>query len=274
MNNIILFTVRSGSTTFADILSYSTNTLNLGESHSCVRDYNYNTDAHKETDLYNLFRNTNVVNRFYNEHTRSGDYIGLFKSRERRTDLLKTVNINWTIKENTDKITMDTNFVDYWAKAGANIYMTYRKDLVKQFISFINARYRTEVLNLPNNAQFIFTNTDQGYRYEDMKIRYSWLLNYVNVFLAQVMMWRITYEKHKDIVKLVCYEDHVKPMNFESFGIKKEVVQQYQNEPKHLVPTPFNTDRAVVVDDHPEPIINAWNQSLYLVQKHKYLVEV
>lgn len=274
MNNIVLFTVRSGSTAFADILSYSTKTINLGESHSCVRDYNYNTPSNKQTDLYKLFYNTNITNNFYNMRTKGGDYIGLFKARKKRSDVLKETALQWTIKEQTHKLTMDQEFVDYWVKSGANIYMTYRKNLVNQFTSFINARYRTEIVKFPESNHFIFTNNSQPIRYNQMFVNYSWLHNYLNVFLAQITLWRVTYEKYKNVAQLVCYEDHVKPMNLEAFGIEKATVELYQNEQQHLVPTPFNTNTLIVNDDHPSPVVDAWSQSLYLVNKHQYLVEV
>ena len=99
---------------------------------------------------------------------------------------------------------------------------------------------------------------------------------YTNVFIEQLLMWRVVYEalKSYDNFKLVSYEKQIKPMILDSVGIDNAVVERYRNETKRLVPTPNNTDNVIVTDDHPHPTVGAWEQSLFYIQQHKYLVEV
>lgn len=279
MSNLILFTNRSGSTILQDILSYADGSINLGEGlHSIVRDYNYNTTKNKQSDLYGEFAQFNLTGQYHNQQTRGSDHIGFTKGKQKRINLLKNTSQQWTVKEQLEKQTIDVNFIDYCARSDINIYMTHRRDVVAQFKSKINARYRLEVAThlhgRNHKSQFIFTNQDAFKTYEEMRINFLWLHLYTNVFIEQLMIWRVIYERYKDVVKLVSYEDCIKPMNFESLKINSNIVEQYKKERKHLVPTPFNCERVVVTDDHPKPIIGAWQQSLYYVEKHKYLVEV
>ena len=154
--------------------------------------------------------------------------------------------------------------------------MTHRQDIVSQFISKINARYRLEIakFGVSGDSQFIYTNNDTSTQYDTMSIEFKWLYMYLNVFIEQLMMWRVLYEMFKKHVKVVSYENHIRPMKFESFGIQNSLVGQYKQEKQHLVPTPVNANKVIVIDDHPKPIIGAWEQSLHYVERHKYLVEI
>lgn len=274
MSNLILFTNRSGSTIFCDLLSYAHNTVNLGEGiHSLTRPYNFNTPENKETPLYKIFSLYNMTGSHHNNDTRGSDHIGFFKKKEQRINLLKNAEHQWTVKEQTEKLTIDQEFIDYCCHNNINVYMTHRHDVVSQFISKINARYRLEVAKYGDN-QFIYTNNHPHQNYNEMIIQFRWLHMYVNVFLEQLMLWRILYEKYKPYVKLVSYEKHIKPMKLEEFGITDEIVVKYNHEKQHLIPTPFNTERVIVVDDHPAHITGAWEQALYYIKRHQYLVEV
>ena len=99
---------------------------------------------------------------------------------------------------------------------------------------------------------------------------------YVNVFLEQLMIWRIIYEKfkHYDTFKIVSYEREIEPMNLIRLGIDSETVSKYKAEEQHLVPTPHNATKVVVEDDHQSPIAGAWDQALYYINRHQYLVEI
>ena len=68
MNNLILFTNRSGSTILTDLISYSQGTINLGEGlHSLARQYNYNNDIQRQSELYKQFSSTSITARYHNE---------------------------------------------------------------------------------------------------------------------------------------------------------------------------------------------------------------
>ena len=99
---------------------------------------------------------------------------------------------------------------------------------------------------------------------------------YTNVFLEQLMMWRVVYEKFKSYptFKIVDYENEIEPMALEECGIGSEDVSKYRMETNHLIPTPHNTVNVIVEDDHRKPIKGAWEQALYYINRHKYLVEI
>ena len=277
MSNLILFTNRSGSTILTDLISYSQGTVNLGEGlHSLVREYNYNSDALRQSKLYDQF-SSSLTARYHNEKTKGSDHIGFFKAKSKRIEILKQSNESWTIKENLEKQTIDFSFIQDCIDSGVNVYLTHRKNLMEQFISKINARYRLEISNLrPNtqSSQFIFTNEDSYVRYDTMHIPFSWLNMYTQVFIGQLFMWRVIYDRFKNDIKLVSYEDNIKPLQLEKFGITQQHIQQYQKEKVHLVPTPHNTNKVVITDDLPAPILGAWQQALYYVDRHRYLVEI
>lgn len=277
MSSIILFTNRSGSTLLCDIIAYNDRSVNLGEGlHSLARDYNYNAPGNQSTGLYKEFSIKSLTAQFHNPQTRGSDHIGYFKAKAARLELLKNPALNWTAKENLEKQTYDVSFTDYCVANGIDIYLTHRRNIIAQFISKVNARYRLEVANLGKNneSQFIYTNDSAVHHYNEMKIKFSWLYLYVNVFLEQLMMWRIAYERYKHVAKIVSYEDQIKPMNFTAIGIEDKVVEQYKMESQHLIPTPHNAKEVVVLDDHPRPIAGAWEQALFYINKHKYLVEI
>ena len=274
MSNIVLFTNRSGSTLLADILAYNDGSINLGEGlHSMARDYNYNKAGNRETALYKKFSEGSLTVNHHNVRTRGSDHIGFFIAKQQRIDLLKNTKEQWTVKENLEKLTIDWKFIRHSADNGINVYLSHRRDVVAQFISKINARYRLEVARQKNGSPFIFTNNSTFEHYDEMKINFNWLHMYVNVFLEQLMMWRVVYETFPNI-NVVSYEDVIQPMNFESLGISNATTEKYKTLTQHLIPTPFNTKNVVVIDDHPKPISGAWEQALYYIEHHKYLVEI
>lgn len=284
MNNLILFTNRSGSTILTDLISYSQGTINLGEGlHSAVRQYNYNKDNQRHSELYNQFSNS-LTGMYHNEKTKGSDHIGFFKAKSKRIEILKQSNESWTVKEQLEKQTMDFSFIQYCIDNGVNVYLTHRRNIIEQFISKINARYRIqqqeEYARLPNlrpnvrSSSFIFTNEDSCMKYNAMHVPFSWLHMYTHIFIGQLFMWRVVYDRFKNDIKLVSYEDNIKPLQLENFGVTKQHVDDYQKEKVHLVPTPHNTNKVVITDDLPAPILGAWQQALYYVDRHKYLVEI
>lgn len=277
MSNLVLFTNRSGSTILADLLAYQDGSINLGEGlHSIARDYNYNKAGNKDTDLYREFSESSLTRDHHNISTRGSNHIGFFRAKAQRIQLLKDTRYQWTVKENLEKLTIDVPFIQYCCSNYVDVYITYRYDIVAQFISNINARYRSEILKLDNGGQFIYTNNDiqtPYQQYGEMRIKFHWLHMYVNVFLEQLMMWRIIYEKFKQHIKVINYEDEIQPMNFHDY-ISNDTVVWYKQEKQHLVQTPYNTDIVVVEDDHTKPIIGAWQQALYYIKRHQYLVEI
>jgi hypothetical protein len=278
VSNLVLYTYRSGSTLLADLLSYSQGTINLGEGlSSLVRHYNYNLPEHRQTDLYKAFT-THMSGRYYNMGTKGSDHIGFFRAKAERINILKNSNEQWTIKDTLEKLSLELSFIEHCIDNNINIYMTHRRNITEQFISKINARYRQEISDLKTKdhtkADFIYTNQDTFATYDEMKVPFSWLHMYVNVFLGQLFMWRTVYDRYRDYIQVVSYEDNIKPLKLSKFGISDEHIRHYNQEQTHLVPTPFNSKNLVVADKLPPSINSAWEQSLYLVAKHQYLVEI
>lgn len=272
MSNVVLFTYRSGSTVLADLLAFKQGTINLGEAlHSAVRNYNYNTEQHRQTTLYKSCLES-LTGKYHTPQTRGSDFIGFHKAKEKRIELIKQYPGNWTVKDNLDKLSFSSKFIDYCIDNNINVYMTHRSDIIKQFVSKINARYRAEIAKDP--TQFIFTNDAEYNPYDQMVISFAWLRLYMQVFLDQLLVWRTVYERYKPYIKLVSYEKHIQPMQLDEFGITQDDVKQYKNLSTHLVPTPINATRVIVTDDHPAPMVGAWEQTLYHINHHKYLVEI
>jgi len=285
MNNLILFTNRSGSTILTDLISYSQGTINLGEGlHSLARQYNYNNDIQRQSELYKQFSSTSITARYHNEITNGFDHIGFFRAKSKRIEILKQSNESWTAKEQLERQTIDFSFIQYCIDSGVNVYMTHRKNIIEQFISKVNARYRIQqdedYRKFPDHrpnvrtSSFIFTNEDNCMKYDTMYVPFHWLHMYTMIFIGQLFMWRVIYDRFKNDIKLVSYEDNIKPLQLEKFGITQQHIQQYQKEKVHLVPTPHNTNKVVITDDLPAPILGAWQQALYYVDRHKYLVEI
>lgn len=277
MSNLVLFTNRSGSTILTDLLAYRDGSVNLGEGlHSAARNYNFNTNENKKTLLYKQFSYHSLTAAHHNYQTRGSDYIGFFEAKQRRINLLKTTDIQWTVKEMLEKLTLDMPFIKYCASNNINVYLTHRQDIVSQFISKVNARYRSEIAEHNHYSNFIYTNQCKFTDYDEMRIKFNWLHMYTNIFVEQLMVWRIVYEQLKsyNLLKIVSYENEIKPMNLARCGIDNNILSKYNNERQHLVPTPKNATKVIVQDDNTKQIVGAWQQALYYVERHKYLVEV
>lgn len=282
MSNLILFTPRSGSTILCELLSYSQNTINLGEGiHSIIRGYNYNTKLSQETNLYKEFSKFSLTGNFHNLKTRGSDHKGFDSNQQKRINLLKASNFNWTAKCNMEKFLINIDFIDYCVDNGVNVYITHRRNILDQFISHINTRYRGELdQGGPTDKGYIFTKQDidtatsATRRYSELIVPFSWLYRYTDIFLNQLLMWRALYERYKDKIIVVSYEDNIKPMDLTKFGITDDFIKKYHTNVNHLKPTPSNCSNIIVQDDHPKPILPAWNQTLFYVKKHQYLVDI
>ena len=274
MSNLILFTNRSGSTVLADIIAFNDRSINLGEGlHSLARDYNYNSLENKDTTLYKDFSTVSLTRDHHNPSTRGSDHIGFFTGKSKRINQLKFTNLEWTVKENLEKQTADIPFIDYCINNNVKVYITHRRDIQAQFLSVLNARYRLEIAKQQGPSQFIYTNQDQFQKYNEMRVPFNFVYMYLNVFIDQLLVWRAVYEKYKNQLTVVSYEDNIRPMDFTSIGISNNVVDQYKKETQYLVPTPNNTNKVIVVDDH-KGIQGTWEQTTFFVDRFKYLVDI
>lgn len=274
MNKLVLFTNRSGSTLLCDILAYASGNINLGEGlHSVTRDYNFNTKENKQTDLYKEFAGTNISSLHVTTRNRGSDFIEFGKARGERIQRLKTCNDKWIAKYNVELVVFDKTFIEYCVNSNVKLYMTHRENIVDHFVSRMNAWYRYEIIKHKNEG-FIYTNNTPFDTYDSIIVKFDWLQQCMITFIQQLLLWRTIYEMYKENIELVSYENVIKPMSFESIGINSNVIQSYKQEMQHLVPTPYNTTNVIVVDDHPKPIVGCWDQTIYFLNQHKYLVEI
>lgn len=274
MNKLVLFTNRSGSTLLCDIIAYADGCINLGEGiHSVARHYNYNREQNKTTELYRKFSETNLATKYVTTKNRGSDFIEYSRAIRDRSLLLHNTTESWVAKYNLEIIIFDNNFIQRCVDNNVCFYITHRENIVDQFVSRINARYRYEVAKHKNEG-FIYTNNTPVENYHTMIVKFDWLQQCMVTFLEQLMLWRVIYERLKDHVNVVSYERCIQPMDFTSIGINHDTVTKYLQEKQHLIPTPINTTNIIVVDDHPKPIIGAWEQTLYFISKHKHLVEI
>lgn len=280
MNTIILFTNRSGSTLLSDLVAYKTGNVNLGEGlHSIARDYNYNRHGNRDTQLYKDFSNYNLTGMFHNGQTMGFDHTGFHQKKQERINILKNTIVPWVAKDQTDGQTFDPNFFQYYINNNTNVLITHRRDIVSQFKSWINARYRSEIVKPgllglePGRSDFIFTNNSDYYKYNTMTIPFHWLYGYTRVFVTQLMFWRCIYEMAKDKATVVSYEDHIKTNNLEHIGIGSETINNYFSQDQYLVPTPINADR-VIVTNGPTGIGDVWQQALFYINTFDHLVDI
>ena len=129
--NIILFAPRTGSSYLSNLIAFAANTQFYSE-HWVVYPkakpiqlmYAESVNGYQNPNSFNLGK----INIFYNEVLRRTDY---FNSTD-----------NWTIKmHNFYAGGVSRNFIEQQIKNGSNILLTHRRDIVQQFLSFVNAAY-------------------------------------------------------------------------------------------------------------------------------------
>lgn len=219
MNNLIIFTPRTGSTILGELLAVSGCGVNMNEALN---------EIPKLLAVDPTIKNGEAV---INMQTKDA-YDQFHTLKQRRIEKLKSVN-DWTIKEICDSYfaSHHIDFVRYCCAApNTNVYMTYRKDIVSQFISY---------LNMVARKQSVYRINDRVN--EGSILSYDTVIKKANSFVNNLIYWRLIYELFKDNVILVCYEDVIKPMSFTSIGIDTTVVNNYQMRDNRLIPTPYNS---------------------------------
>jgi len=272
-NSLILFTMRTGSTIFSDLKAYSAGGCNLGEGlTSRVRDYNYSKKIYRNTDFYKTFI-PNLQGRHYGSTGMFGGQINFFEEKNKRaTMLFNNLDYDWVIKEMVDKHLIDLNIIRRFIECKhVNIYMTYRRDLKAQFISYINAYYRNKI-DKQLNGGFIFQNNEEYVPYSRIEMDNDSLFNTVNRFLNTIIYWRSCYEVFKEDIILVNYEDHIKPMKLRRFGITERDIREYNNLNGHLVKTPANVEDIYITNDDAKQ--KRWQDVLYLIDRHQEFVNL
>lgn len=236
-NNLIIYTPRTGSTILAEILSASSGCVNLNEGivDSCVSPFNkeqmLKDNEWKEfvPSLQHILKTTVINNQTY-------DFSVYHKAKQKRIDILKN-KLNWTVKETCVPTLTNIDFIKHCCDNQVNVYMVYRKNIVDQFISFVN---------IVGSGQSIFTSRDNTK--QRISIRNDVIEAKTLPFINSLIYWRLLYEMFQTKVKLVCYEDVIKPMNFLSLGVDECVVKKYNLRDNHLIPTPFN----IIEDSNPK----------------------
>jgi hypothetical protein len=235
---------RSGTTILNALLKEQFNVWNLGE------DWKTNSS---EIDISNL----------------RSDLPALSREQKIRLNYLKdNVDKNWILKIWPEYCLLQKNILDEMKHTDVEIIMTQRKNIEEHFNSWINALYRKdqfeikeyEFYNLNVNAHSL----DDKYDIIDMSERN--IITFFNYFCNSLVGWRLTYELFKDRIKLVSYEDEIKPLSLKSLGITNETIDQYHKKEVHLVQTPFNSNNFTQKQ--------TYSQCIEILQNYRYLVEV
>jgi hypothetical protein len=229
-SNLILYTPRTGSTFFSEIISVSSGCINLSEGlvDSCVSPFNSN--QLDSTNQWDAFK-PSLQQYIFNEVIQNGRYnfVPYHKEKQKRIDILKSRD-NWTIKETCSTFLTNIDFIQYCCNStNVNVYMMYRRDVISQFRSLMNMSKRKSV----------YTSDEVNIAPPNEPVSDETILGKTPMFAASLVYWRMLYERFRSKVTLVCYEDVIKPMNFSSLGISDDVVKTYNMRYNHLIPTPF-----------------------------------
>lgn len=275
MSNLVLFTLRSGSTFLADILSYAENTINVGEGvFSKVFDVNYNTEENKKLEFFRKFTTDIVEETFSVEKKGRKEY---YQKHLDRIELLKNAKQPWTAKLLlSTQLIYNDELIKHCLANNIKIYLTHRKDIVQQFLSYMVAK-TLSMREKNNRTGFIYTNiTDRSlHNGPSMRVEGKLAEMYILNFLSQLALWRSVYKKYGNNLTVVSYEDAIKPKNFKSIGISDEAVEQYHNLTKHMVPTPSKIQTLLFVDSKTgEEIPDAWEKVVTILEDSKHLVEL
>lgn len=175
---------------------------------------------------------------------------------------------NWVAKLTTvTAATALTPFIDQLLKDGnTTIWLPYRKDIYKQFMSFVNAGYRQNVL-MERPGGFVYKNSDTKYsRYTEIDTTPQRVCGQLKTMVTLTTHWRHIYDVYKDKVNLVCYEDHIVTNDLTKFGIAKESVSEYNARNDRMIPTPNNSYR--FTDN------TIWPMCVRVLNRYKHLVEI
>lgn len=245
-SNLILYTPRTGSTILGEMLSFSAGGLNLNEG---LVDSVFNGPE----SLYNRELLTNPNLSIFLKSLRrhpgtdmTGSPIAYHSDKQERINILKNID-NWTIKEVTDPQFTNIDFIRYCCDLeNVNVYMTFRRNIADQFLSYINMVVR---------GQSMFTNKTKVNSAIMPHLDERLLIGKTRFFMNNLIYWRLIYEMFKTKVTLVCYEDIIKPMNFTSIGIDDSVVKTYNMRDTHIIPTP-----STIIDSNDPQIKVALNE--------------
>lgn len=229
-NNLIIYTPRTGSTFLAEIIAASTGTVNLNETivDSCIS--RFNREEVLTNPYYAAYRPS--LQRFIDKEFSEGgsrSFKPYAMAKKARINLLKQTK-GWTLKETSSPFLTNFDFVKECCESNdTNVYMVYRRDLVAQFISFVNMAGRGKSIFVPDDL------VDYNHKVNENTVAAK-----TPMFIDMIIYWKLLYERFKDNVILVNYEDVIKSKDFSSLGIDKDVVEKYDMRDNHIIPTPFN----------------------------------
>lgn len=238
--HIVIFTPRSGSMLLTDLISHAYKVKNYGEP------WTFNADDIDVTQLY-------IFGRFPNNIKALHHY---YSERERRLAVLLR-NESWVAKLGTIQASSHcSRFLDKCRDNEINVWMTHRRNIVDQFLSYVNAAYRQQYVF--SNKIPVPTNTCVDWPSRD-------ITRLLIVFTQLLTHWRQIYDKHKGHVRLVSYEDDIRQYNLLKFGITNNMIEEYNSTETHIVPTPNN----VPLKDQ-----QVWKMCVDILKRHQHLVEI
>lgn len=216
---LIVCTFRSGSTILATLLQEATGLEDLGE-------YVFN-GKDKVTSLMK-----------YTMTPFSKDLLEFEKVRKERIEYLKSTN-GWIVRNPVVAGSTNKELIDFCAdREDTKLIFLYRRNMIDQYLSDVNTAYRSMInRGRPKNK---FYNNEEFEKFESIDLPAAKLKEWAIGTLTKVEAWRALYEQYKAKCQLVCYEDHIEPLELRHIGITESVVNRYYSKQQHLVKTPYN----------------------------------
>lgn len=251
--HLVMFTPRTGSSFLSEVIAHQYGFHQYGESwhmpwHGKYRLIN---------DISMLAQQAYFTNSFSNT-------INFLAELDNRCDHLTNTE-NWVAKASVALGEKIRPFIDRLIASGnTTIWLPYRKDIHKQFLSHINAVYRINVLK---ERGFIHRNNERTYsKYTEINMSAEDVISKLKIMIMLLSCWRNMYDAYKDKVILVCYEDHIITNDLSKFGIDNESIRTYNAGKLSLVPTPHNACK--FTDDTILPMCTK------ILNRHKHLIEI
>lgn len=238
-----------------DLLAQSSRNKNLSEAWVVDKD-----DPNLSYIHFDALRkqDTRIYLNFLREH------------RKRRERLKDFIDRGWSAKLHVTPALLDSrDFLEYCIQhPNINVWLTHRRNLSDQFLSFVNAGYRQSALKglRDEGGGFVFTNKTTFPEYDVINWGRADMLGALMNLTPQIVMWRNIYDVYGKYIKVVNYEDHIKPTNLSEFGISSKEVEIYNTRDKHFIPTPKNVTKFKEQ--------NVWNECQEILKHYQHLVEI
>jgi len=252
--HLVMFTPRTGSTFLSEVIAHQYGFHQYGES--------WHMPWHGKYKLINDISMLAQREYFIDSFSNTIDFL---TELDNRCDHLTNTE-NWVAKASVAFGVKIRPFIDHLIASGnTTIWLPYRKDIHKQFLSHINAIYRIKVLK---ETGFIHRKIGRHpySKYTEINMSAEDVISKLKIMIMLLSCWRNVYDAYKDKVTLVCYEDHIITNDLSKFGIDNESIKTYNAGKLSLMPTPHNAYK--FTDDTISPMCTK------ILNRHKHLIEI